>query len=131
MVEWVKNTFVGPWVGSGMKTFVTEMASMDFTNEREGAVEMSIPSYWTKGKKRNGRKHCARPCECLETTLKIVFFLDKNVHTSKAEAFVDAKRNCNVMTMSRGRLDTIKCIPKPCGSRTAWSIELDWDKRPV
>ena len=53
-----------------METFVTEVAGVDFTNEREGAVEMSIPGYRTKGKKRNGRKHGARPCECLETTLR-------------------------------------------------------------
>jgi len=28
-----------------METFVTEMAGVDFTDEREGAVEMSIPGY--------------------------------------------------------------------------------------
>lgn len=108
-----------------METFVTEMAGVDFTNEREGAVEMSIPGYWAKGKKRNGRKQCARPCECLETTLKVVFLFGYNVQTSRAEAFVEAKRICNVITMSRGRVDTIKYIPKPCGSQTAQSIELD------
>jgi hypothetical protein len=36
---------MGPRVSRGMETLITEVASVNFANERESAVEVGIPGY--------------------------------------------------------------------------------------
>lgn len=51
MVKRVEPAVLGPWVCSWVKTFVTEMAGVDFADEREGSVEVGVPGDGSDGEK--------------------------------------------------------------------------------
>jgi len=51
MVKRIQQSFMRPGISYWVKTFVAEMAGMDFAEERYGAKEMGVPSDRTDGEK--------------------------------------------------------------------------------
>lgn len=65
MIETVDNALVGPRICDRVETRIAEMAGVDFSDERKGAVKMGVPRYRTSSDKRNRSESRARAGQSL------------------------------------------------------------------
>lgn len=70
MVESVKWSFMRPGVCSRVKTFVSEMSSVHFTQERKRPIKMSVPCYRAYSEQSDGGEGSTRIKDGLEKTVK-------------------------------------------------------------